>query len=64
MVTSNHIHLLVYGSADLDIIPRAMQLAAGPHRVGSGMQFPERGTMSAKMLRLPAACCLLPAARR
>jgi len=29
MVTSNHIHLLVFASGDLEIIPRAMQLVAG-----------------------------------
>lgn len=29
MVTSNHIHLLVYGGLDREVIPRSMQLIAG-----------------------------------
>jgi REP element-mobilizing transposase RayT len=29
MVTSNHIHLLVYGGMDREVIPRSMQLIAG-----------------------------------
>jgi len=28
-VTSNHIHLLVYGNEDREVIPRSLQLVAG-----------------------------------
>ena len=28
-ITSNHIHLLVYGGEDREVIPRSMQLVAG-----------------------------------